>query len=182
MTKKKANEDTIRRMSHKLRILFQVCLYLLPAIPVIYWLGYNHLSPVIQAGVFEGAAPSFLEVNSRAIAFIGSLPAILIMIFALKSLKTLFSYYEKGIYFNEENVKLFRLLGKLAFWSVLADIVQKTFLVLGESINNGPGEKVLAIGISSDHVKLMVVACVIMAIGRVMDEGRKIHDEYQLTV
>ena len=38
------------------------------------------------------------------------------------------------------------------------------------------------LGISSDHIKLMVVACLIMLIGMVMDEGRKINDENKLTV
>lgn len=182
MSKKIANAYQIQRMSHKLRILFHVCQYVLPVIPVIFWISYNHLSPIIQSGVFDGSVAPYLQLNSRVIAFVGSLPAIIIMFMALRSLKTLFSSYEQGIYFRAENVKQFRFLGKLALLSVLADIFRKTFLVLGESINNPPGQKILSIGVSSDHLKLIVVACIIMAIGMVMDEGRKIHDENQLTV
>jgi hypothetical protein len=182
MEKNKENELKIRGMSRKLRKLFQISLYILPAIPILYWLFYNHLSPMMQDSVFECAAPAFLAVNSRLIAFVGEMPAILVMLFALNSLKSLFSLYERGIYFEAENVKQFKLLGKLALWAVLADVVNETVLVLAETINNPPGEKILAISISSDHVKLMVVACIIMLISMVMDEGRKIQDENQLTV
>ncbi len=153
-----------------------------PAIPILYWLFYNHLPPMIQDGVFEGAAPAFLAVNSRLIAFGGEIPAVLVMLFALNSLKSLFFLYEKGIYFEAGNVKQFKLLGKFALWAVLTDVVNETVLILAKTINNPPGEKILAISIGSDHVKLMVVACIIMLISMVMDEGRKIKDENQLTV
>lgn len=182
MSKLSGNEDKIRGMSRRLRIFFQVCLFALPTIPILYWFGYNHLSPIMQGGVFEGGAPPFLAINSRVIAFLGGVPALVVTLIAINSLKSLFSLYERGIYFEAENVKQFRLLGKMALWGVLTDIVNKTVLVLAQTINNPPGEKSLSIGISSDHVKLMVIACIIMLIGMVMDEGRRINDENQLTV
>lgn len=182
MNKNKENEYKIRRMSRNLRIFFQVCMYLLPAIPALYWLSFNNLSPIMQGGMFEGNAPPFLPANSRFIAFLGGLPAIIIMLFALNKLKALFFLYEQNIYFQAENVKIFRTLGKLALWSVLADVFNKTVVVLAQTINNPPGERSLSIGISSDHIKLMVVACILMLIGMVMDEGRKINDENKLTV
>ncbi|MBI9092970.1 MAG: DUF2975 domain-containing protein [Desulfobacterium sp.] len=182
MKKNKENELKIRNMSRKLRNLFHVGLYLFPAIPILYWLFYNHLSPMMQAGGFECGAPASLAANSRLIAFAGGIPAIIVILFTLNSLKALFSFYEKGIYFQAENVKQFKVLGKLAVWGVLTDVVNETFLILAKTINNPPGEKILAIGIGSDHVKLMVVACIIMLISMVMDEGRKIKDENQLTV
>ncbi len=182
MNKKRDNEKEIRGLSRKLRIFFQICFYIIPAIPILYWLSYNHLSPLMQGGAFNGIAPPFLAVNSRIIAFLGGVPAIIVVLAALNSLKELFGLYEKNIYFQAGNVKQFRLLAKLALWSVLADIVNKTVIILAKTINNPPGEKVLSIGISSDHLKLIVVAGILMIIGRVMDEGRKIYDESQLTV
>lgn len=182
MKKNKENELKIRGMSRKLRILFHVSVYVLPAMPLLYWLFYNQLPPMMQEGVGECGAPEFLALNSRVIAFVGQIPAILVMVFALNSLKSLFSLYERGIYFQAENVKRFRLLAKLAVFGVLTDVVSETFLILGKTINNPPGEKMLTISVSSDHAKLMVVACIILLISMVMDEGRKIKDENQLTV
>ncbi len=179
---KTANEERIQRMSRRLRLLFQICVYLLPLVPLFFWLGYNHLPQVMQDNIFPSEAPSWLPLNSRLLALSGGVPAIIIMVLALIGLKRLFSLYERGIYFQSENVALFRLLGKLAFWSVLADVLNKTVLDLARTINNPPGERILSIGLSSDHLKLMLVAVIIMIIAMVIDEGRKIQDEMQLTV
>ncbi|MDP3478344.1 MAG: DUF2975 domain-containing protein [Desulfoprunum sp.] len=177
-----SNEQRIQKMSRRLRRLFQVCTYTLPLVPVVYWLGYNHLPQMMHNNVFSSGAPSWLPLNSRLIALFGGVPAIVILVLALIGLKRLFSLYERGIYFQAENVVLFRLLGKLAFCSVVADVFNKTVLEVARTINNPPGERILSIGLSSDHLKLLVVAVIIMIIGMVIDEGRKIQDEIQLTV
>ena len=179
-----ANEKRIEKMSRGMRVLFQVCIYLLPLIPIFFWLGYNPLPQIMHDNIFPfpAEAPTWLPLNSRLIALSGGIPATVILILALIGLKRLFSLYERGIYFQAENVALFRLLGKLAFWSILADVLNKTVLEIARTINNPPGERILSIGLSSDHLKLMVVAIIIMIIGMVIDEGRRIHDEIQLTV
>jgi len=176
------NRQRIQKISRRLRLFFHLCTYLLPIIPIIFWLWYNDLPQVMHESVFPWKTIDWLPLNSRLIALLGNLPATLIMVLALIGLQRLFALYEQGIYFRAENVSLFRLLGKLAFWSVLADVFNKTVLELARTINNPPGERVLAIGFSSDHLKLLVVAVIIMLIGMVIDEGRKINEEMQLTV
>jgi hypothetical protein len=176
------NEQRIRKMSRNLRRLFLVCIYVLPLVPVFLWLNYNYLPEIVHDNLFISHVPAWLPMNSRLIALSGSIPAIIILVMALIGLKRLFTLYEQGIYFQAENVAIFRLLSKLAFWSILADIFDNTIINLARTINNPPGQKILSIGLSSDHLKLMVIAIIIMIIGRVIDEGRKIHDEMQLTV
>lgn len=176
------NVRRIRKISRRLRLLFQVSAWLLPLIPVVFWLLYNDLPQVMHQNIFPGKTVDSLPLNSRLIALGGSLPATAIMVLALVRLKRLFSLYEQGIFFQAENVLLFRLLGRLAFWSVLADVFNKTVLEIALTINNPPGQRVLAIGFSSDHLKLIIVAVIVMLIGMVIEEGRKIHEEMQLTV
>ena len=176
------NSQKIEKMSRRLRRLFQLCIFVLPLVPVFFWLGYNHLPQVMHDNIFPTAAPSWLPLNSRLIALAGGIPAIVVLILALIGLKRLFALYEQGIYFQAENVALFRLLARLAFCSVIADVINKTVLELARTINNPPGERLISIGLSSDHLKLMIVAAIIMIIGLVIDEGRKIQDEIELTV
>jgi hypothetical protein len=76
----------------------------------------------------------------------------------------------------------YRKLSKLAFWGILANIFDKTLVKLALTINNPPGQRVLTIGFTADHVKLMFAAIILMIIARVMNEGREIYDENQLTV
>lgn len=176
------NEQRIRTISRRLRLLFQVCIYVLPLVPVICWFWYNDMPQVMHDNIFQGKTIPWLPLNSRLIALAGNLPATIILIFALINLKRLFFLYEHGIYFQAENVRLFRSLGKLAFWSVFADVINKSVLEIAVTINNPPGQRILSVGFSSDHLKLLIIAVIIMLIGMVIDEGRKIHDEIQLTV
>ncbi|MFH0781707.1 MAG: DUF2975 domain-containing protein [Pseudomonadota bacterium] len=176
------NEQRIRKISRRLRLLFQLGIYVLPFVPVVCWLWYNDMPQVMHENIFPGKTIPWLPLNSRLIALAGNLPATVILVFALISLKRLFFLYELGIYFQAENVGLFRSLGKLAFWSVLADVFNKSVLEIARTINNPPGERVLSVGFSSDHLKLLIIAVIIMLIGMVIDEGRKIQDEIQLTV
>lgn len=176
------NQRRITRLSRRLRRLLQLCIFILPLVPVLFWLGYNHMPQVMHESVFPGSFPSTLPLNSRLIALAGGLPATVILVFALLNLGRLFALYERGIYFQDENVRLFRTLARLALFSVIADVVNKTVMELARTINNPPGERLLSISLSSDHIKLMIVAAIVMLIGMVIDEGRRINDEMELTV
>ncbi len=176
------NEQRIKKMSKRLRRVFQVCLFILPPFPVFYWFSYNHLPQVMHENIFPSGPLAWMPMNSRLIALAGDIPAIVVLTLALISLKRLFTLYEKGIYFQAENVALFRKLSRLAIWSVLADVFEKTVLELARTINFPPGHRILSIGFSSDHLKLLIVATIIMLISMVVEEGRKIQDEMQLTV
>ena len=158
----------------------------MPAFVVFYWLGYN-LSPVqLMNSALPGSAgqpmPQVLELNSRLIGLAGDVPSLVIVILALNTLRRLFFLYERGEFFKEENVTLYRALSRLAFWGILADIVNKSALTVALTINNPPGQRFLTVGFSGGHLKLMLIAIILMIIARVMNEGRKIYDENQLTV
>ncbi|MFH0781782.1 MAG: DUF2975 domain-containing protein [Pseudomonadota bacterium] len=182
MMKTTKNEEKIRRTSKRLRRIFQIAAFALPFFPALFWLFYNDLPLVMQQHTFAGRTETWLPLNSRIIALAGNIPATILAVLALVGLKRLFALYEQGCYFQAENVRLFRALGRLAVWSVLADVVNNTVLEIARTINNPPGERLLSIGFSSDHAKLLLVAAIIMLIGMVIDEARKIHEEHQLTV
>lgn len=176
------NQQRITRLSRRLGLLLQLCIVVLPFIPAVFWLGYNHMPQVMHENVFPGSFPAALPLNSRLLALAGSLPATVILVLALLHLKRLFALYEQGAYFQAENVRLFRTLARLALFSVIADVVNKTVIELARTVNNPPGERLLTISLSSDHLKLLIVAAIIMVIAMVMNEGRRINDEIELTV
>lgn len=126
--------------------------------------------------------PQVLALNGRLIGLVGDLPALVVMLLSLDTLRRLFFLYARGAFFKVENVAHYRKLSKLAFWGILANIFDKTLVNLALTINNPPGQRVLTIGFTGDHVKLMFVAFILMIIARVMNEGREIYDENQLTV
>jgi hypothetical protein len=184
--KKSENSIKLQRISKRLGCFFYIGTFVLPVFVIFYWLGYN--SPPIQLinsvfpGSHGGEMPQVLELNSRLIGLVGDLPALAVTLFSLDTLRRLFFLYAKGVFFRAENVAHYQKLSKLAFWGILANIFDKTLVNLALTINNPPGQRVLTISFTQDHVKLMFVAIILMIIARVMNEGREIYDENQLTV
>jgi hypothetical protein len=184
--KKSKNSIKIQRISKRLGWIFYIGMFVMPVFVVFYWLGYNsHPIQVINStlpGSHGGGMPQELELNSRFIGLVGDLPTLVVMLLSLDALRRLFFLYAKGVFFKVENVAHYRKLSKLAFWGILANIFDKTLVKLALTINNPPGQRVLTIGFTADHVKLMFAAIILMIIARVMNEGREIYDENQLTV
>ena len=184
--KESENSIKIQRISKVLGWLFYIGTFVMPVFIVFYWMGYNS-SPIqlinsALPGSHGGEMPQVLELNSRLIGLAGDLPALVVMLLSLDVLRQLFFLYARGVFFKVENVAHYQKLSKLAFWSILANIFDKTIVNLALTINNPPGQRVLTISFTADHVKLMFVAIILMIIARVMNEGREIYDENQLTV
>jgi len=180
--KKENNTTHIQRLSKKLRIIFTLLMYLVPILTILFWVNYNNLPSFMEGFIDYVDMPASLPLNSRALALLGSAPLVAIEIMALNSLRQLFALYENGVYFQAENVKRVRILGKLAFLGVVADVIDKSVQTLAFTLNNPPGERIISIGFTDDHLKLLVVAAIINLIAMVMDEGRKNQDELQMTV
>ncbi len=179
---KNENMVRIQRLSMRLGLVFNLGIYVLPVLTILYWLNYNAMPLFMRNDIGYVEAAADLLLNSRCLALLGSVPLVVVAVRALINLRQLFFLYETGVYFQGENVRRFRMLGRLAFWEIAADMVYKSVLSVALTLNNPPGERLLSITFSSDYVKLLVVAIIINLIGMVMDEARKNHDELEMTV
>jgi hypothetical protein len=184
--KKSENSIKIQRFSRRLGYFFYIGMFALPMFMIFYWLGYNSSPIQLINSAFPGSAgqpmPQVLYLNSRLIGLAGDLPSLVVMLLALKTLRRLFFLYERGDFFKEDNVAQYRVLSRLAFWGILADIVNKSAVTVALTINHPPGQRLLTIGFTGDHLKLMIIAIILMIVARVMNEGREIYEENQLTV
>lgn len=182
------NQKRIQRMSRIFRTLFTVGLYTVPFFPAIYWLGLNYLPAELQSPFSSCLMQSHcsveyaLPLNLRFLAFGGTIPSTLVLIFSLLSVRRLFSLYGQNIYFERQNIDLYKRLGKLAIWAVFCDVFSDTVRTLATSLNNPPGERMLRICFSTEHFKLLIVSGIILVIAMVMDEAKKMSEEQQLTV
>lgn len=184
--KNSENSIKLQRVSRRLGRFFHIWMYIMPVFVLFYWLGYNsapiHLINTVLPGIHGGAMPKVLKLNSRLIGLTGDLPALFVMLLALGALRRLFFLYAKGLFFKAENVLYYRKLSRLAFGGILTNIFNKTLLIMALTINNPPGQREFMIAFTRDHVKLMLVAVILMILARVMHEGRELYDENQLTV
>jgi len=169
--------------------LFTVGLYILPLIPAIHWLGFNYLPAELQSQLSRFSIQSIpcsvesgLPFKLRLLAFVGTIPSTLVLIFSLLSLRKLFSLYGQNIYFERQNIDLYKRLGKLAIWAVFCDVFSDTAHTLAMTLINPPGQRILRICFSTEHFKLLIVSGIILVIAMIMDEAKKMNEEQQLTV
>ena len=107
---------------------------------------------------------------------------MVVIIFGLRKLESLFSLYEQGLIFTESNVKCFRSLGRgLIVW-VGCDVVRNSLLSIVLTLDNPPGHRVVTVGLGSADFTAVFVGIVVLIISWVMDEGRKIQEDQALIV
>jgi hypothetical protein len=99
------------------------------------------------------------------------------LVFGLWHLRKLLVCFGAGQIFTLENTRALKIFA----WSVLAVIVIQFFtdglLSVVLTLNNPPGQRVLALGLSSDQIVAFFFGAVFVLIAKVLDEGRKLADE-----
>jgi hypothetical protein len=102
--------------------------------------------------------------------------------YVLINLRKLFSLYMSGSLFSFEHVTTFRKLSKFLIAWVLFSIIYESIKSVIFSFANPPGERVLGISFGSEELTLVVVALFVYIIAWVMDEGRVLVEESEMTI
>ena len=126
--------------------------------------------------------PAQLTWDTIGLLYVAGLPRFLVTMGILLCLCRLFRLYETGNFFEVANVVLYRRLGTLFLVAVLASVLSDTLGSVALTLHNPPGQRMLTVGLSSNHLQLLFVGLVAMALGRVMEQGRLLQDEAKLTV
>lgn len=174
----------IQKVSKTFYGLFSLLLIVVPLYYVGFWLLINQF-PQSLITVGSPPAPMMqapLSLSLRLIGLVVSLLPLLALVYVLFNLRQLFAFYIKGNIFSFEHVRLFKKIAKgLVFWVILSIIYDSATSVLF-TFSNPPGQRELTVGISSSEITTLIIAAAIFVIAWVMDEGRMIAEEQQLTV
>jgi hypothetical protein len=118
-----------------------------------------------------------LATGERVILSLMFILMPLVIAFGAYHFYKLFALYEKGIIFTKENIQHFNAIGAtLILWWFVGVFIDLGRGLIGQ--HNG-------ISISSFQPIIMLptlIGATIIQIGRVMDEGRKLREEQELTV
>ena len=173
----------LQRLSAISRLLGWVCIALMVFLPVsvlVAWLGYDTMGPslVDRLGLSrDHAIPEHLSPQQVGLGLAVMMAPVCIMVFGLWHLRHLLSGFGAGRIFTADNTRALKIFA----WSVLAVIVVQFFtdalLSLVLTLNNPPGQRVLALGFSTDQVVAFFFGAVFVLIARVLEEGRKLADE-----
>jgi hypothetical protein len=97
-------------------------------------------------------------------------------------LSRLFNLYAQGVFFEKENVSCYRSIAYGLIFQQFLFIVEEALQTFLLTIRNPEGERLVTIGFDDTNVSLLIVGFMIILISRIMDEGRKIQEEQNLTV
>ena len=180
--------DKITKPSKRFAILFRIIFYTYPLISLAFWLYFDPTDTTgwlgfeAMEGLFENGTIPDIDLWQRIACFgVAMLPGAAIM-YVYRALSKLFDLYARGVFFGKENVSCYRAVG----WGLIC----QQFLFLPEealhsfflTIHNPEGERLISIGFDDTDLSLLIVGFMIILISRIMDEGRKIQEEQNLTV
>ncbi len=178
------NLSRVKTLSNWVYKALSIGILFIPVYYVSYWFLVNHIMPplIVVNTSATPITPHELPIEVLAAGFISSLPPLLVLVFVLLNLRKIFLFYKDGVIFSFEHVILFKRTAKLlSTWVVLSVIYESIKSVLF-SLNNPVGKIVLSVRFGSEELTVIMVAAFIYIIAWVMDEGRALAEENQMTI
>ncbi|USG60685.1 DUF2975 domain-containing protein [Sneathiella marina] len=178
------NFSKIKTLSNWIYWILSLCIVIIPVYYLSFWFLINNTDFPLDA-ITTGATPiepRTLPTEILAAGYLSSIFPLTVLVFVLLSLRKIFQLYKKGIVFSLEHVALFKKTAKLLVFWVLVSIAYESVKSVLFSLENPPGEKVLSIGFGSDEVTVILVAAFVYVIAWVMDEGRALAEENEMTI
>lgn len=182
--------NKIKIVSRIMQIIFLLMLILTPIAYILFWstegnqvfaqLNWNMSN--IPASMWEKMTQGEIPQDTRIVAFIISLIPIFTFMFLYFYLTKLFGAYGRGEIFTEQTVKYIRNCGvTLLLWQFLYPLYQ-ILLTFTLSINNLPGQRFIAVSISTAQARDLVISIVIILISWIMQRAVSLEEEARLTV
>lgn len=175
-----SRQQVVQR-SRRYRHLLMVILVLLPCIQAFAWIFIEEI-PMHWAyhqnfSVVHGFTPVM-----KILGFLVSMIKTGIVMYGLWVLIRLFSFYEQGRFFHNENVTCFASLSKVLISWVVAGLFATPLLSIILTMNNPQGQHSLQISFASADLTALIVGGILAVIARVMEDGRRLQEEADLTV
>jgi hypothetical protein len=178
------NLTRIKSFSRKFHHLLTLLLTAIPAYYIAYWVFINQL-PETLITVNTPSTPlvaNHLPPDLQVIGFMACLLPLSALTYGLVNVRRLFAFYARGAIFSYEHVAIFKKTAKaLIFWVILSMTYESVKSILF-SYGNPPGSRVVQVGFGATEIATLMVGGILFVIAWVMDVGRSIHEENELTV
>jgi Protein of unknown function (DUF2975) len=173
------NDDPrrIRRVSRVLALSCEVLIVVLPAAVIGYWVLADAAEIAVRANLSARAIQGPLLAWQRvAGALITGLPLALLLV-GLWEARKCFRLFAAGRVFTADAVRCLRRFAGWVMVSVIAGIVAGPVISVLLTLNNPPGMRHLAIGISSDLVFTLFFAGMVWLMAAVISQGQTLAEE-----
>ncbi|MCB2215185.1 DUF2975 domain-containing protein [Desulfofustis glycolicus] len=171
----------IARTSRCYVVLLTILLVLVPVAHGAVWLFFEHL-PADWLRPRSYAIVGGVSPLTRVLGFAVSMIKGIVVMYGLWVLIRLFKLYQKGIFFQAENVRCFKHLSRtLVLWA-FAGVLVTPLLSVVLTMNNPPGQRVVEVTLQSADLTALVVGGMLAVIAAVMEDGERLQTEVDLTV
>lgn len=182
MEHRKENREMIQMASQRLRYLLLAAICLMPVINAIFWLNMNRMPDLILKKTIPFDVTMPMPLISLVLGFLVTMLPTGVTMVGAYYLQRLFLLYEQGQIFRLANVRCFKKLFRVLIWSFVADIVSRSLLSVVLSLPNPPGQRIVTVDLSSSDLTILLLGGILAVISWVMEEGRKLQEEQDLTV
>ncbi len=178
------NIPRIQKVSTAVHVLISVLLVVIPLYYGMYWAFINDLPETLITvnTPHTPLAPSRMPILLQIAGFCACLLPLSALTWGLIHIRKIFSLYKEGVIFSFEHVRLFKNTAKALLLWVFLSIVYESVKSILFSAGNPPGTRVVTVGFGTAEITTIVVAFVVFVIAWVMDEGRLLAEETELTV
>jgi hypothetical protein len=180
----------IRRASRILQMIFVFWVVALVPLRIAGWLLYDSSQPLDEQALLYGLSECLkpgdilgpIDLHQRLLAMaVSALPTAVAM-FIFAKLARLFSLYRQGQIFTAQVVQTIRHLGIAIVVAQFSDFIFQAFCSMILTWHNGVGHRQITVGISFTHCEMLFVAAIVIFSSWVMDEGRQLQAEQDLTI
>ena len=174
----------IRKFSEVFYFLITLFLVLVPVYYASYWAFINYLpARLITVNIHSAPlVPGGVQAGLQLAGFAASLLPLSALMYGFVHMRKLFSFYRQGVIFSFAHVGIFRKTAKaLVLWVILSIMYESAKSVIF-SVGNPKGSRILEVGFSSGDITALLVGGIVFVIAWVMDEGRILAEDNELTV
>jgi hypothetical protein len=179
-----SNLHRIKICSKNFHFLLSFLLIAIPLYYVGYWAFINHLpATLITVNIPPTSLISNkLPIELQFVGFMGSLLPLSALCYGLVNIRKIFSSYKEGIIFSFEHVGYFKKTAIALILWVFFTIVYESVKSILFSLGNTPGNRIVEVNFSAIEITHLLIGGIIFVIAWVMDEGRVLSEEKELTI
>jgi|GEM_PF-340873 len=168
---------SLARIQRVSGVLHTVLTLLLPGLPLLLGLGWALVpdgSTGASFGIFMGVgAGRELSLLDRSAGFVASLVPLSVILYGVWHLRGLFGLYASGRILGTANAGRLRALAVTLILWLPAQFVGDALVSLALSIDNPPGQRFIALNLSSHDFAITMIGAVALVISWVMVEAAR---------
>jgi hypothetical protein len=176
------NKERIQQASRRLRYLLTAVFWAMPVINAVAWIFMNRFPEMMTSKMLPYFVHLPLPVASRLMGFMVVMLPTGVAMAGAYHLMRLFELYERGEIFKPSNVHRYKKLSRVLLWWFVAGILCRSLLSVVLTLDRPPGQRMITFGLSSSDLTILLLGLILAVITWVMEEGRRLQEDQDLTI